>query len=322
MRDNIFIGFIRSAWHFVRRFIFYAKYLKFESKEIADEDLAEQLLKEIINSNSPFFIGRMGGVELNMCCEYHYIKRHFYKNYSDYSYLWGIRNAGIFPNTRECYDECCEILQRSIKNITLAAVWPQNYEKYFYKKFSNCKYFINWESLYPVINNYTKYLKGKKILVVSPFSKTIKKQYESRSLLFKDENILPSFKLITYTPIVSLGGYESDNIKSWKEALFSMFEDIKKYDFDICLLGCGAYGLALGSMIYNQLNKSVMHIGGSLQLLFGIKGAAYEKREELKPFINKYWVYPSKEETPKVACQVENSCYWNPEYAKEKDDII
>lgn len=44
-----------------------------------------------------------------------------------------------------------------------------------------------------------------------------------------------------------------------------------KIDYDICLIGCGAYGFPLAAHAKRKGKKAV-HLGGALQLLFGIKG--------------------------------------------------
>lgn len=46
-------------------------------------------------------------------------------------------------------------------------------------------------------------------------------------------------------------------------------------DYDIVLLGCGAYGFPLAAYAKRR-GKQAIHMGGSLQLLFGIKGKRWE----------------------------------------------
>lgn len=67
--------------------------------------------------------------------------------------------------------------------------------------------------------------------------------------------------------------------------------------------------------------KKAVHLGGSLQLLFGIKGRRWEDpyygvKEWGIPYgsysslINEYWVRADKNEKPQNAMQVESGCYW------------
>lgn len=44
-----------------------------------------------------------------------------------------------------------------------------------------------------------------------------------------------------------------------------------KVEYDVCLIGCGAYGFPLAAHAKRTGHKAI-HLGGSLQLLFGIAG--------------------------------------------------
>ena len=95
------------------------------------------------------------------------------------------------------------------------------------------------------------------------------------------------------------------------------------FSFDICILGCGAYGLPLAAFV-KRLGKQAIHMGGATQLLFGIKGRRWiedyngywhyrpgiDINIDYKPLFNDYWVFPGDSERPKDMKKVENGCYW------------
>jgi glycerol-3-phosphate dehydrogenase len=54
-----------------------------------------------------------------------------------------------------------------------------------------------------------------------------------------------------------------------------------KKDYDVALIGCGAYGLPLASHVKRKGKQSI-HLGGGLQLLFGIKGKRWDDNPEVK----------------------------------------
>ena len=57
--------------------------------------------------------------------------------------------------------------------------------------------------------------------------------------------------------------------------------------------------------------KSVIHMGGSLQLLFGIRGKRWDEMELLKPYYSDAWIRPSESENlGGREKNVENGCYW------------
>ena len=91
-----------------------------------------------------------------------------------------------------------------------------------------------------------------------------------------------------------------------------MYKEAMKLDFDIAILGCGAYGLPLAAKI-KQAGKQAIHLGGVTQILFGIKGKRWEEMEDyryIKNLMNDAWVYPNVQDTPKNAKIVEGGCYW------------
>ena len=88
-----------------------------------------------------------------------------------------------------------------------------------------------------------------------------------------------------------------------------MKEEINSKDFDIALIAAGAYGLPLAAHV-KSIGKQAIHIGGSLQILFGIKGNRWDSMPGINKFYNEYWTRPSPDETPKEFSGVEGSTYW------------
>lgn len=180
---------------------------------------------------------------------------------------------------------------------------------------------VHLECLYPffVERPWTRALKNKKVLVVHPFEKTIKSQYARRECIFDNSEILPSYELKTFKAVQSNAG-NNVPFKDWFESLKWMEDEIAKIDFDICILGCGAYGLPLAATI-KRMGKKAIHMGGGSQLLFGIKGKRWDNDAyhwknlpqldtNYSSLYNEYWVRPSQGEIPKDANKVEGACYW------------
>ena len=117
-------------------------------------------------------------------------------------------------------------------------------------------------------------MRGKRVLVVHPFAETIEKQYEKRTLLFKNPETLPQFEsLETIKAVQSIAGNQT-NFKDWFEALDYMEKEMDKCNYDIVILGCGAYGFPLAAYAKSQ-GKKAIYMGGVTQFLFGIKGKRY-----------------------------------------------
>jgi hypothetical protein len=169
---------------------------------------------------------------------------------------------------------------------------------------------INIDSLNPIIGSrpWTEYLQGKKVLVIHPFEKSIRKQYRIRQKLFANPGVLPEFTLKTLQPVQSIAGnHASLPFNSWFEALEQSKKEIAEIDFDISLIAAGAYGMFLCEYC-KSIGRQSVYMGSFLQLLFGIYGRRWLDEGAL--FINEHWVRPLPEETPANAHQVEKGCYW------------
>jgi hypothetical protein len=84
-----------------------------------------------------------------------------------------------------------------------------------------------------------------------------------------------------------------------------MYEKTKEVDFDIAIVGCGAYGFPLASRLKED-GKIAIALGGLVQLLFGIKGRRWDNSD----LYNEHWVRPSARETPVRAGKTDGGAYW------------
>lgn len=296
---------------------------------------ANEIIYNMMCNHDPIMIARLGSTELITINNYLCIteKKPFIKKIWDYisdkTHLpWWQRNnfkfmkiySGVFPPTEDTMVKFSQLYLKDIPHIDLLGSW-QYYEKFL--PLSKSVVNVHLETLYPffVDNPWTSSLKGKKVLVVHPFEDTIKQQYLRKDKLFSNPNILPDFELITLRAIQSAAD-ENSSFNSWFDALDHMKNQIKNIDFDICLLGCGAYGLPLAAYV-KQLGKKSLHFGGGLQLLFGIKGKRWDDPDYLKAYgipeyfsesyaslYNEYWIRPLATDTPKTAKKLDGATYW------------
>jgi len=162
-------------------------------------------------------------------------------------------------------------------------------------------------------NPWTRYLKGKKVLVVHPFAELIESQYNKRARLFANQDVLPEFELKTLKAVQSIGG-RAEGFDNWFEALEWMEGEMDRTDYDVALIGCGAYGFCLAAHAKRSGRKAV-HLGGVLQLLFGIKGNRWEDKNyhpvfDYTTLFNDAWVKPDQHLRPENAEKCEGACYW------------
>lgn len=297
---------------------------------------ANDLIYEALSSQEPTMIARFGTTEIitinNYLCinsEERYLKK-IWNFISDHTHTpwWFEENikyldifSGVFPPTQQTAEKFSERYLQDIPQIDILGSF-QYYEKFM--PLQNDVKLLHLETLYPffVERPWTRVLKGKKVLVIHPFEDTIKFQYSQRKHLFQNEQILPEFELITIKAIQSAAGIKAP-FNDWFEALEHMEKQISTLEFDICLLGCGAYGLPLAAHV-KRMGKKAIHLGGGLQLLFGIKGKRWDPvsnygswyqiphlfDQNYCDLYNDKWIRPLDTDTPKNAIKLDGATYW------------
>jgi hypothetical protein len=137
------------------------------------------------------------------------------------------------------------------------------------------------EAIHPFFATTDEWMAGKKVLVVSPFSRTIEFQYSRRDSLFQEFRY-PFFELVTYDAPVTYNNAEdikngsiTSRTSNWVDELELMKQDISKIDFDVALLSCGSYAGPLGVDIASR-GKKAIYIGGVLNVMFNIFGQRYD----------------------------------------------
>ena len=85
-------------------------------------------------------------------------------------------------------------------------------------------------------------------------------------------------------------------------------------NFDIALIGAGCYSLPLCSYIKNNKQKIAFHLGGGLQMMFGVYGNRWFQNGNMsdffKQYINEHWTRPSDDEKPSGYKKQENGAYF------------
>lgn len=287
--------------------------MSFSKKNFVDSSF---YLYEQFASKNSFGCGKIGNCEL--MCVYNY----FVCLHQNIPVQWSptvieeiYNNAGVFPKTEQARVEFIEELQNSLKNIDSLASWSTfnlDFEARFIKKNSFSCELIDLQSIEPFYSGlpWTEHLKDKNVLVISPFTDTIRKQYKKRHLIWKDQRVLPTFKeLLTLKYPHSPGIDIPSKYDSWLDMVKSFKNMIDVIDYDVLLVGAGASSLPLVAHAKKN-GKKAIHLGGPLQLLFGIKGGRWDSSPIGKHFYNEHWVKPINDEKPKNYLAIENGCYW------------
>ena len=296
-----------------RGFLQNRKLLKAESELLPSMDYqgqaASDLIRDKLLSREPCMISRFGHTEMKAVLRYWNRRRHgmiggaarFVRGIDgpwwwDDDIRWEMQySSGFFPCTDDALNKFSARYLDDAAQVDILGSWLPG-ESLLATQFSGAKR-VPVADLFPTSNGdpWSAALEGKKVLVIHPFETSIRRQYEKRSLLFADKRILPDFELKTFKAVQSLGGNAA--FKTWFDALEWMCGKVREIEFEVALIGAGAYGLPLAAFVKGMRQKAV-HLGGGLQMLFGIRGIRWDQRPEFRKLYNEFWARPLPEEKP------------------------
>ena len=289
---------------------------------LTDPSEAQRLIHGMLLSDKPCMIARFGSVELQSVINYlnpSTLKNAFRFIKGDVP-SWGYApstmrtmhiNAGFFPSTRITLDRFGKLMTECMPMVDMLGSWrPEEGEVMQYMPQTIRVPLYALEPYY-FDNPWTPALEGKKVLVIHPFEDTIRKQHASGRYehLFDDKRLTPNYELQTIKAVQSIAGNKPAEFDDWFQALDWMKSEVDKRDFDIAIIGCGAYGFPLAAHV-KQMGKKAVHLGGAVQNLFGIRSNATDNNDWMTEKINDYWTRPCIEETPLGIERVEDSRYW------------
>ncbi len=221
--------------------------------------------------------------------------------------------SGVFPATLEEFKRFSDVYIDAIKSADLLGLLNAPYHGWLLKKYAKRAELTALESLEPYFSEcpWSWELRGLKVLVIHPFEESIRKQYLVREKIFVNQKVLPEFELkIIKTPLTITNN--PTEFSSWSETLHHLIAQVENEEFDVAIIGCGAYGLPLGAQV-KKMGKIGVHLGGATQLLFGIQGGRWAEHPAFiryRSIMNEAWCSPLESERPVGWNKIENGCYW------------
>lgn len=270
------------------------------------------LIRSALMAGRPYLVGRAGSTEL--ACVTHYLRARRAGAPKDYPrrVVFAMSNlSGFFPAINETLDGFAEEYVEAVRQLDAIGVWFNRGESDLVREFCPRADLVPLMSLEPYYHEdpWSIELAGKRVLVVHPFADSIVENYgQRRRLLFKDPRVLPDFELRVVKAVQSIAGEHAEHA-SWFDALSYMKSEMEAVDFDVCIIGAGAYGLPLAAHA-KRLGKMAIHLGGATQVLFGIRGRRWDDDRIISKLYNEHWSRPKPWETPRQYKKVEGGAYW------------
>ena len=299
----------------------------FQNLMFDDHTVLYDYVAEKLRTGKPFVIPRIAGVENNFAV-FARIKRETGRTDFD----------AFFQQTAPVMKNNAGILASNWDSIV-------KYSDAYLKAFDQCEVFTGWEvqgNVRPSIAQshdfiedrypgrqvlwafaldvfhyvhdpkaWTKSLRGKRVLLISPFEESLRDKVPKRALMYDGVDLFPDCTFVYLKPPMTQAGEPSREFHR-ELADFTRKIDAIKDTFDVALVSCGGYGNLVCSHIYESCGKSAVYVGGVLQMYFGILGGRWlrERPDVVRLYLNEHWSRPKSTERP-VGCEkIENACYW------------
>ena len=225
-------------------------------------------------------------------------------------------DSGVFPQERDQFEYFLNTYKESIKELDAICLWQDE------GSFLQAYEYAVAEYLCPKANQIEpatfspfsiyEHLHGVKLLVVSPFVRSMKAQIECLPNVFGQycwaKTLKDMRQRCEFVRCPFFSYLEKSAFSSWREGLAKMTDEILQHRFDLALIGAGAWSLPLLANLKKEGRKG-LHTGGSTQLFFGIRGKRWDFYSDLGVF-NSFWIHPLPQDTPRDYKIKENGCYW------------
>jgi len=270
------------------------------------EYLAAQSIAGALLDGRPFLAGRLGFTEA-FCLD-----QFLARGEADDALMNRIRQySGVYPTNPDEFARFAESYLEAIGQIDLLGIMNAPGEAGLVRKYGGNPLLAALSTLEPYYwpCPWSRYLAGRKILVIHPFIDSIRHQFErNRHRLFANPDVLPDFDLKLVRAPITIEGNEG-SFKSWSETFEDMKRQVSATDFDAAIVGCGAYGLPIGAHI-KSLGKACVQLGGATQILFGVMGARWQDQPYIRSLQTAAWIRPLDSERPPTWQALEGGCYW------------
>jgi hypothetical protein len=286
-----------------------------ERRRLTETD-AYALLQRAIREGRPFLLGRPGSFEAKTVNEYLDFRAHRTNPPPYGQSTWRrIAASGGFPlETPEEIDTFASDYVHAVLQADVVAIWKSGVIGTG-ELLRRGAEFIDLGPTNPFgamlrnVEPWTMALEGRRVLVIHPFRESILAQFRRREEVTTIQRLWPTCSLDVLVPPQTYAGRTDESSRGWTGNMQGLMEAVTEREFDVAIIGAGPYGLPIGAFI-KRLGRVALHLGGTTQLLFAIRGKRWEQYENYASAMDENWVRPSAAETPPGAASFEQTPYW------------
>ncbi|HVU38612.1 MAG TPA: hypothetical protein VHC95_09770 [Opitutales bacterium] len=288
----------------------------YAGRDIGTPEEDHRHIAAVIRARPPAAIGKIGGTEcrvLNYCERL--VQVDWPRQLSWRRAGWQIYElSGVYPYGKETFYRFAEHFRSILGECDILAPWFNKGEERLIRKYAPQARLMSFPALsYPPFDPHPAWpaaLEGKRVLLVSPFTESARQQHARLDQVWPNNpDMRPRYELLTLrTPLYS-HLLKEPVYPDWFAGLEQLSAQMNAMDYDVALVGCGAWGLPLCVNARRQ-GKIGIHLGGVTQLFFGIRGKRWDEYPWLKSVYNDCWIRPSAEEAPQHVDRIESGCYW------------
>jgi hypothetical protein len=288
----------------------------------------KNLIEDSLRSGNKFFIGRIPGVEAQVCYDYprkSITQLHMYQL---------VHNAGINVKSMKDVCEYSIATMKAFQHCSLVAIWERQglvYEKTGKAQEYLCQIAKKPEVLAQALepfyfldrgegHTWMECLRGKTVAIISPFADTFQEKINSGNIdrIFgKTAKWFHGTRFHFIKPPYTLAGNHEQKIwqehfAAFKDRLTAFFANLDEKPAAV-LVSCGGYGMPVCDFLFSNLGQSPIYVGGALQLFFGVLGKRWEGNATIMKAVRDNpdaWVRPKESEKPPNSNVVERGCYW------------
>ena len=227
-------------------------------------------------------------------------------------------SGGLFPLQKRIFNDFVLEYSKTVQSLDLIAQWQDSgtYEAALEQAILNrlCPHAVRMGfrllQFFTPKASWLDDLAKLRWLVIHPFEESIRTQlpYLSKLGVFSEPSHSDLACRARDTSIIAcpqLSYMVAPRHRDWFEALQDLKSQMERETFDIALVGAGAWSLPL-VVHAKEMGKKGIHLGGTLQLLFGIKGGRYDNSR----IYNEAWIRPLPSEVPPNFKRMEQGAYW------------